>query len=401
MLAGGNAGAAGSVSLAWDPSPDTNVVGYALYYGLRDEGYTIRLDVQNELTATVSNLTLGLTYTFVVTAYTGEGVESLPSNEVAFLVPGAIRLGQPAQGDMAQIGFAAQAGEIISVQASDDLNHWVTLYELQPNADQTIQVFDPASAALPARYYRLRGTNAASQKILLSRKPAAHSPKISFVAQSGEWVQVQSSEDRAKWTTLYQIRAAENQWTEVVDPTSLELPMRFYRVLATGMPATPLVYLGPDALQCQLLSGRKLARLTFTNDSEEIVRLQVSEDLTNWTTRYDLGSLAASSGQEVRIIDPDSAIMPRRFYRLSGTNVDNRALTLVQTPAATWAKIRFLAPPGEFVQLQASSDLSDWATLYRLKVPTKDWYEIIDPDSCDLPRRFYRLASDVSSAVSP
>lgn len=75
------------VTLAWDPSPDASVAGYAIHYGTTSGEYSGRVEVGNVTSATVSNLTEGTTYYFVATAYTPEGVESLPSNEVSYAVP--------------------------------------------------------------------------------------------------------------------------------------------------------------------------------------------------------------------------------------------------------------------------------------------------------------------------
>ena len=72
------------VSLAWDPSPDTNVVGYAVYYGTNSGNYAVRVAVGNQTNTVVQGVTNTLTYYFVATAYTAEGLESLPSNEVSF-----------------------------------------------------------------------------------------------------------------------------------------------------------------------------------------------------------------------------------------------------------------------------------------------------------------------------
>ncbi len=77
----------GQVTLEWDPSPDEWVAGYAVHYGTVSSNYTVRIDVGNQTSATISNLTAGVTYYFVATAYTADGQESLPSNEVAYTVP--------------------------------------------------------------------------------------------------------------------------------------------------------------------------------------------------------------------------------------------------------------------------------------------------------------------------
>jgi hypothetical protein len=76
------------VTLEWDPSPDAWVAGYAIHYGTTSSNYTVRVDVGNATSCTVTNLTSGITYYFVATAYAADGQESLPSNEVAYTVPG-------------------------------------------------------------------------------------------------------------------------------------------------------------------------------------------------------------------------------------------------------------------------------------------------------------------------
>lgn len=115
-----------SVSLAWDPSPDTNVVGYALYCGNVSGGpYTIRQDVRTNMAGMVTPLTEGLPYYFVAVAYDAQGVESPPSNEVNFHpLAGANQLwgrvlwaGQPVAG--AQVK-ATNAGAIF--QTTTDTN---------------------------------------------------------------------------------------------------------------------------------------------------------------------------------------------------------------------------------------------------------------------------------------
>ncbi|MFO1477825.1 MAG: Ig-like domain-containing protein [Verrucomicrobiota bacterium] len=80
--------AAQSVTLAWDASSDTNVVGYRVYYGVASRTYTNMVDVGNTTTATITNLADGTTYYFAATAYNGVGLESDYSNESAYTTPG-------------------------------------------------------------------------------------------------------------------------------------------------------------------------------------------------------------------------------------------------------------------------------------------------------------------------
>src|SRR5262245_3620433 len=82
-----SASAGQSVTLGWKPSPDTNAVGYAIYFGTASGSYTSRLDAGAKTTYTVTNLVEGIDYFFVTKAYDANGMESPPSNEVSFIVP--------------------------------------------------------------------------------------------------------------------------------------------------------------------------------------------------------------------------------------------------------------------------------------------------------------------------
>jgi hypothetical protein len=73
---------AGTISLAWDASTST-VSGYRIYYGTNPNSLTTIVDVGNQTSYAVSGLTNGVTYHFVVHAYTAQGVLSGPSNPVS------------------------------------------------------------------------------------------------------------------------------------------------------------------------------------------------------------------------------------------------------------------------------------------------------------------------------
>ena len=92
--------AAGSVTLAWDPSASTNIAGYKVYYGPASGTYTNTLTVGNATNTTISNLITGATYYFTATAYDTANLESDFSNEVGYtntaLVPPTIALTSPA-----------------------------------------------------------------------------------------------------------------------------------------------------------------------------------------------------------------------------------------------------------------------------------------------------------------
>src|SRR5215471_9428230 len=76
-----------SVTLAWNPSPASNIAGYRLYLGLSSGNYATSLDVGATTNATLANLTPGTTYFFAVTAYDTNRLESPFSGEISYTVP--------------------------------------------------------------------------------------------------------------------------------------------------------------------------------------------------------------------------------------------------------------------------------------------------------------------------
>lgn len=72
-----------SVTLAWDANPETDIVGYIVYYGSASRNYTNAVNVGNVTTNMVIGLVDGVTYFFAVTAYNTNGLESDFSDEVS------------------------------------------------------------------------------------------------------------------------------------------------------------------------------------------------------------------------------------------------------------------------------------------------------------------------------
>jgi VCBS repeat-containing protein len=98
-----------TVTLAWDPSPDADVIAYNVYYGTQSASYTNKVTVANVTTATVSNLVEGATYYFAATAYNTSDLESEPSNEVSYTVPDGSNL-QPTLNLLNNIAVQEDAG---------------------------------------------------------------------------------------------------------------------------------------------------------------------------------------------------------------------------------------------------------------------------------------------------
>lgn len=79
-----------SVPLSWNPSPDPNVIGYNIYYGVASGAYTSMISAGNSTNLTVPGLVAGVTYYFAATAYDSLGEESDFSNEASYNVPATV-----------------------------------------------------------------------------------------------------------------------------------------------------------------------------------------------------------------------------------------------------------------------------------------------------------------------
>ena len=146
LIIGGEAlilpASAGQAILSWDPpatnadgSPLMDLGGYRIYYGTSSGFYETALDVGDVITSTVTNLTEGSVYYFVVTAYDLSGNESDFSNEVKLRLlgfpPGNIDVSTPVSVDRVD-GY-----DLIALELSWGLtpfsSHWNPMADLDDN----------------------------------------------------------------------------------------------------------------------------------------------------------------------------------------------------------------------------------------------------------------------------
>jgi hypothetical protein len=80
---------AADVTVAWDPNPEPDVVGYKIYYGTSPGSYTASVNAGDITSLAISGLQAGLTYYFAAVAYDNSGNESGFSNEITYAVPAA------------------------------------------------------------------------------------------------------------------------------------------------------------------------------------------------------------------------------------------------------------------------------------------------------------------------
>jgi hypothetical protein len=150
------AGPACPCTLAWEPSPDSEIAGYALYYSVSGSLVTNRVDVGQATSATMKNLTAFSTYYFYVVAYDANQVESGPSNLLPYTAPvvSLLQVSQPSGGAMS-FSFHVPARAACHVEYTDTLTppSWKVLTTATADANGLVTVSDPVVSGA-GRFYR-------------------------------------------------------------------------------------------------------------------------------------------------------------------------------------------------------------------------------------------------------
>ena len=148
-----------SVSLAWDRSSDSSVIGYRIYYGMATQTYTNMVDVGNATNVTISGLADGTTNYFAATAYDILGLESDYSSELSYSVPTAfasLRIRTAPAGQFV-LTVTGPIGHTYDILATQDFKTWVVIGTVTVGASGSLDFTDTNAASFPKRFYRTRG----------------------------------------------------------------------------------------------------------------------------------------------------------------------------------------------------------------------------------------------------
>lgn len=159
------AGVSGSVTLAWDPNTETDVIGYRVHYGSESGAYTEVIDVGPVTAFEITGLLEEQGYYCSVTAYNIDGVESDFAEEVftrtkqgsdSPTIGQEFRINRMTLGADHMVTFevSGMVGDVVEVWASPDLVGW-TCIDTLTGVSGPITIQDPAAAGQPRRFYRL------------------------------------------------------------------------------------------------------------------------------------------------------------------------------------------------------------------------------------------------------
>ena len=140
--------------IAWDHSPDSTVVGYMLHYGTVSGDYSFQVDAGSNTMATAATLQEGQTYFFTVTSYNAQQVESLPSSEISYLVPGILQISEGTSQNPIRIRFPVAPPQLQRLQASEDLANWKTIWQGTGVSNAWLELADPQARTNALRFYR-------------------------------------------------------------------------------------------------------------------------------------------------------------------------------------------------------------------------------------------------------
>jgi len=157
------ANAVQSVTLTWDPGANASAVGYRVYAYEDDSNVATTFNVFGLTRVTLPGLREGQRYTFKVTSYNADGVESAPSNAAEFTVPVPLQM---FSGDtptaLRRLQFPILPQRWYEVQWSTNMQTWTTfkLVAFPKNYTWT-EIQEPPTGLnpgelLPGRFFRLR-----------------------------------------------------------------------------------------------------------------------------------------------------------------------------------------------------------------------------------------------------
>ncbi|QXE91678.1 fibronectin type III domain-containing protein [Geomonas subterranea] len=186
-----------SVSLAWDPSPDTDIAGYRVYYQANSSGLPFQgtgaaegnapVDGGTLTVASISGLDPANSYYFAVTAYNSAGTESVYSNivQVPETLPPLVSVTSPAENTpvATNLVICAAAADNVGIAKVQFLVNGAQVHETSAapyTYTWNAAALPAGSYAISARAVDLSGNEAVSKAVNVSVVGDAISPTVSL-----------------------------------------------------------------------------------------------------------------------------------------------------------------------------------------------------------------------------
>jgi Concanavalin A-like lectin/glucanases superfamily/Immunoglobulin domain/Fibronectin type III domain len=242
-----------SVTFAWDPSADPNVVGYNIYYGTTTHVYTSKVSVGNVTTATISGLVEGTTYYFAATTYDALNQESALSDEISYSVPVTATNQPPVITEMLTTNMAIAGQNVtfsITATGTGSLEYqWTYNQSNIPSATNAVLTLNNVTVAQAGTYYvtvsnSAGSTNSSTASLTVypttaaTLTPASHVNGQFALSVSGvtnyQYV-VQASTNLVDWVSMQ----TDSCPFTFVDSNASQFRQRFYRTyyLPINLPA--------------------------------------------------------------------------------------------------------------------------------------------------------------------
>jgi hypothetical protein len=292
------------------------VVGYYLRHGTASRNYSGVVDTGAATTGTVEGLVSGQTYYFTVTAYNAQRIESEPSGEIAYTVPGpapaTLRIARSdGPGSPPRLQFQVPPTQSYQIQASEDLRSWKKIHTSVSLSTGWIDYVDAQAAQLPKRFYRLAlpdGPPVPGWLRLARGEVPSGAVCLRPLVADGQRYQIQASEDLLTWSTLHEGVRTGPPVLDFVDEHAGRYPKRYYRL---ALLETPLSSARLEIVRGGVLEGSRLQVAALEGQG---YRIEASSDMQEWTLLYEA---VATSTEPVGLVDPRARLFPQRFYRLA------------------------------------------------------------------------------------
>jgi hypothetical protein len=227
-----------SVALTWNPSTNSNVAGYNIYYGVASNTYTSMTHVGNITNTTISGMVAGVTYYFAATTYDSLGDQSGYSNVASYAVPTALSTVQIRSASAGQfmLTVTGPIGSTYEILATQDFTVWTVIGTVKLGAGGSLNFTDTNAAGFSHRFYRTLETSYAVPTALSTmqiRSAPAGQFMLTVIGPIGSTNEIQATQDFKTWTVIGTVTLGAGGSLNFTDTNAAGFSHRFYRTLET------------------------------------------------------------------------------------------------------------------------------------------------------------------------